>query len=195
MWSDSVMYNSPPQHNVWCRTDGQQVWVWHSKGLSAENRKTSQKKPQNIMWRLNTNTAIFVNNSQSVCCAASPAEWSQFLWGIDSPHSLVPTSPVSKRERGGTSCYCIDFTKSAPLSKTLALLDQLSREPPRQASKTLTEKSNSKREKSDSISTCWPEAQKILSCKIWKHLLRCTYYNSKQYLWDKWWQTSFIPSL
>lgn len=41
----------------------------------------------------------WVNNSQSVCCATSPAEWSLFLWGIDSLRSPAPTSPVSKRDR------------------------------------------------------------------------------------------------
>lgn len=64
-----------------------------------------------------------VNNSQSVGCATSPAEWSLFLWGIGSLHSLVPTSPVSRTEKEGGGvkwCYCISIMKSAPLSKTSA---------------------------------------------------------------------------
>lgn len=77
-----------------------------------------------------------VNNSQSACCAASPAEWSQFLWGIDSPHSLVPISPVSRREERETSCYSVSFMKSAPLSNTLMLSDQISRQHSRQMSNT-----------------------------------------------------------
>lgn len=102
---------SPLQHNVWYQTDDQQVWVWHNTGLSAANRRVRKKKKKNTDQSFNTDTRTrlcgelcmkcinkCVSNAQSVCCAASPAEWSQFLWGIDSLRSPVPTNPVSKKD-------------------------------------------------------------------------------------------------
>lgn len=50
---------SPPQHNVWFQIDGQRVWVWHNRDLSAEDGKICKKG--HLRCHFLASTAFFIS--------------------------------------------------------------------------------------------------------------------------------------